>query len=98
MSIFSPNFIIGSIRIGTIEGASTVSMGNNLQHGFMNHQKINQGLGNISGDGNHIEGLKSLLQDSAILDILGNHTSPDELPCWVQQLVKERLQESSKPL
>ncbi len=95
MSIFSPNFAIGSIRIGTIEGASSLNMGNNVQSGFKSHQKVNQGLGNISGDGNQIEGLKSLLHDSTILDMLINEDAPENLPGWLQEYIQEKIKEQN---
>ncbi|MDR6997630.1 hypothetical protein [Neobacillus niacini] len=50
--ILSPTFHIGTIKIGTIEGASCFSIGNNFIEDFKNSKKHNQGLGNIHGDGN----------------------------------------------
>ncbi|PGV48710.1 hypothetical protein [Bacillus sp. AFS037270] len=52
--ILSPTFHIGTIKIGTIEGASAFSIGNNFIEDFKNSKKHNQGLGNIHGDRNNL--------------------------------------------
>jgi hypothetical protein len=52
--ILSPTFHIGTIKIGTIEGASCFSIGNNFIEDFKNNKKHNQGLGNIHGDRNNL--------------------------------------------
>ncbi len=52
--ILSPTFHIGTIKIGTIEGASCFSIGNNFIEDFKNTKKHNQGLGNIHGDHNNL--------------------------------------------
>jgi hypothetical protein len=51
--ILSPTFHIGTIKIGSIEGASCFSIGNNFIEDFKNSKKHNQGLGNIHGDRNN---------------------------------------------
>jgi hypothetical protein len=81
----SPNFFIGSIRIGTVEGASCVNLGNNTPAHFTNHKKHNQGFGTVSGDHNEILGARSVLDDSDLLDML-NVTDPD-VPQWVKDLL-----------
>nr|WP_245807665.1 hypothetical protein [Halobacillus massiliensis] len=88
--MLSPNFFIHTIRIGTVEGASCVNFGNNAPNGFESYQKLNQGFGSISGDNNSIEGLRSLLNDSAILDMLIN-SEEHQLPEWTQEMIKEKL-------
>ncbi|MDR4944950.1 hypothetical protein [Neobacillus cucumis] len=52
--ILSPTFHIGSIKIGSIEGASAFSIGNNFIEDFKNNKQHNQGLGNIHGDRNNL--------------------------------------------
>jgi hypothetical protein len=52
--ILSPTFHIGSIKIGSIEGASCFSIGNNFIEDFKSNKKHNQGLGNIHGDRNNL--------------------------------------------
>jgi hypothetical protein len=66
-SVLSPTFIIGSIRIGTVEGASCVNFGNNWPSEFTSISKQQQGFGNVSGDHNdltrfraHLEALERL--------------------------------------
>lgn len=86
MSLLSPVFFIGHIRIGSIEGASCLNMGNNLPVGFESHKKQNQGFGSISGDGNTIEDIRSLLEDSKIIDML-SQDNPEDIPDWVKQLI-----------
>jgi hypothetical protein len=51
--ILSPTFHIGSIKIGSIEGASCFSIGNNFIEDFKSNKKHSQGLGNIHGDRNN---------------------------------------------
>lgn len=90
MTLLSPNFFIGTIRIGTVEGASCVNFGNNAPSGFESFKKHSQGLGSISGDGNHIEGLRSLLNDSAIMDLLTSRDEKD-VPDWIKELIQEKM-------
>ena len=52
--ILSPTFHIGTIKIGSIEGASCFSIGNNFIEDFKSNKKHNQGLGNIHGDRNNL--------------------------------------------
>ncbi|TCJ05215.1 hypothetical protein [Cytobacillus praedii] len=90
MTLLSPNFFIGTIRIGTVEGASCVNFGNNAPSGFESFKKHSQGLGSISGDGNQIEGLRSLLYDSAIMDLLTCRDEKD-VPDWIKELIQEKM-------
>ncbi|WP_180960106.1 hypothetical protein [Neobacillus cucumis] len=57
----SPTFHIGTIKIGTIEGASCFSIGNNFIEDFKNNKKHNQGLGNIHGDRNNLASMTASL-------------------------------------
>lgn len=84
--LFSPTFIIGSIRIGSVEGASCVNMGNNYPTNFQNYKKHNQGFGNVGGDNNQITGTRAFLDDSDMVDRLGGGPEP-EVPEWVQELI-----------
>jgi len=86
MPELSPVFFIGSIRIGTIEGASCVNMGNNLPVGFQSFKKQNQGFGSISGDNNEISELCSGLKDSNTVDML-NQPGAAPIPDWVKKLI-----------
>jgi len=92
MSVPTPTFFIGSIRINSVEGASSVNFGNNWLTDFTSYKKHNQGLGNISGDHNDIQGLRSLLNDSDIIDMIND---PDEqaVPEWLQQFLTKKLKE-----
>ncbi|KMJ58340.1 hypothetical protein AB685_10590 [Bacillus sp. LL01] len=89
MSHYSPNFFIGSIRIGVVESASCINMGNNYPSQFHSQKKHNQGVGNISGDENDIHGTKSQVSDSSLIDIL-DQTDHKELPEWLQDMMKEK--------
>lgn len=66
---FSPAFFIGSISIGTVEGASCVNLGNNLPSGFVNYKKQTQGFGSITGDHNDIHEILASIDENAISDI-----------------------------
>ncbi|SFK16261.1 hypothetical protein SAMN04487936_10879 [Halobacillus dabanensis] len=94
MSLLSPNFFIGNIRIGTIENASCLNMGNNLPTGFESHQKLNQGFGTVHGDGNTLEGLRSVLSDAAILDLM-TREKEHEIPEWVEKMMEKRMDDQS---
>ncbi|MEH7107092.1 MULTISPECIES: hypothetical protein [Bacillaceae] len=61
--ILSPVFHIGTIKIGSIEGASCFSIGNNFIEDFKNTKKHNQGLGNIHGDRNNFAHTSASLSD-----------------------------------
>jgi hypothetical protein len=84
-SFLSPTFVIGSIRIGIVENASCINMGNNWPTGFENHQKLTQGFGSVHGDGNRFDGTKSLLNDADMLDML--NISDQDIPDWLQKWI-----------
>jgi hypothetical protein len=87
-SFLSPQFVIGSIRIGSVENASCVNLGNNCLTAFENHQKLTQGFGSVNGDRNLVAGIRSLLNDSDFLDMLN---VPDgELPEWLRETLADR--------
>lgn len=87
-AFMSPQFVIGSIRIGTVQNASSVNMGNNWQTAFEGHQKWTQGFGSVSGDRNVVADIRSLLNDSDLLDTL--HLTGAELPEWLQSIMTDR--------
>jgi len=84
-SFLSPQFVIGTIRIGSVENASCINMGNNWPNGFESHQKLTQGFGSVSGDRNVVSGIRSLLNDSDFLDML--NLSDSEVPEWLQNMI-----------
>lgn len=85
MENLSPVFFIGNIRIGSVEGASCVNLGNNLPVGFQSFKKHNQGFGSISGDNNDISELCSVLKDTNAIDML-NQSGPEDIPDWIKRL------------
>lgn len=95
MPNLSPVFFIGSIRIGTVEGASCINLGNNLPVGFQSYKKQNQGFGTICGDNNDISELCSVLKDTNMIDML-NQSDSDEVPGWVKKLASGRFSEDNK--
>lgn len=92
MSYLSPVFFIGNIRIGSIEGASCLNIGNNLPIGFESYKKQSQGFGSISGDNNDIKDIRSLLNDPSKIDML-NHSEKKEIPGWIKELVTSSVPE-----
>ncbi|WP_052487140.1 hypothetical protein [Gordoniibacillus kamchatkensis] len=94
-SFMSPQFVIGSIRIGSITNASCMNMGNNWPAGFESHQKLTQGFGSVSGDRNVVSGIRSLLNDSDFLDML--NISDSEAPEWLQKLILSAGEVSDAP-
>ncbi|MFZ0370206.1 MAG: hypothetical protein WAM07_11500 [Halobacillus sp.] len=94
MNFLSPNFFIRNIHIGTVEDASCVNLGNNAPSGFESHKKHNQGFGNVYGDGNSLKGLRSILSDSAILDMMVN-SKDQEVPEWIQTMIKNEMEKDT---
>lgn len=94
MTLLSPNFFIGTVRIGMVEGASCINFGNNVPNGFESYKKHSQGLGSITGDNNDIEGLRTFLNDRSIMDFL---TDPKqtEIPQWVQDLIMQQIKKET---
>lgn len=95
MDNLSPVFFIGNIRIGSVEGASCINLGNNLPVGFQSFKKQNQGFGSITGDNNDISELCSVLKDTNMIDML-NQSDSDEIPEWVKKLAAEKFFEGEK--
>lgn len=95
MDNLSPIFFIGSIRIGTVEGASCVNIGNNLPAGFQSFKKQNQGFGSITGDNNDISELCSVLKDTNMVDML-NQSVADGVPDWIRKLAADKFRRESK--
>lgn len=85
-NLFSPLFVIGSIRIQSIEAASCLNMGNNWPTAFESYKKQNQ-LGEVSGDGNHIQGGQSVLNDTDLFDML--NLSDQNIPDWVREVAAD---------
>ncbi|KRW90834.1 hypothetical protein SD51_12560 [Alicyclobacillus tengchongensis] len=81
----SPTFIIGSIQIHQISGASCLNMGNTWASGFQNHSKHNQGFGNVYGEKSAIHGNRTLQNDPDGLDlaVLPEHVRPSWLSSWL---------------
>ncbi|WDM03026.1 hypothetical protein JI721_12515 [Alicyclobacillus cycloheptanicus] len=70
-NVLSPTFVIHLIRIGEIDGASCLNMGNNWTSDFTSYKKHNQGFGSVHGDNNLVRGIRSLLSDPDQVDLLG---------------------------
>ncbi|SFX44697.1 hypothetical protein SAMN04487866_10833 [Thermoactinomyces sp. DSM 45891] len=87
----SPTFLLGTIRIGVMEGASSVNMGNNWLSDFESVKKHNQGLGSFHGDQNQIHDLYSVLQDSDLIDTFTQAADSKEIPDWLQKLITEKM-------
>jgi hypothetical protein len=91
-SFMSPTFVIGSIRIGSVESASCINMGNNWPTDFQSNQKSVQGFGSVAGDNNQLVGTRSMLNDSDFLDML--NVDDGETPEWLQQMITNQAQTS----
>lgn len=94
-SFMSPTFVIGSIRIGSVESASCINMGNNWPTDFQSNQKTVQGFGSVEGDNNQLVGTRAMLNDSDFLDML--NVSEQEVPVWLQELITTGAQASVFP-
>lgn len=95
-SLFSPNFVIGRIEIGSVEGASCVNMGNNFPSNFQSSKKHNQGFGDVSGNNNHLSGTKSTLDDSDFLEWMAAGEAsmiPEPVRAWFTELVRSSSQQ-----
>ncbi|MCY0888833.1 MAG: hypothetical protein OWQ59_10295 [Alicyclobacillaceae bacterium] len=92
----SPSFAIGTIRIGQIEGASCMNLGNNWPTNFRSYKKHNQGFGSVSGDHSVVRDLRSLLHDPDNVDTFS--LVGDTPPEWLLSLLNrgdEELRHSS---
>jgi hypothetical protein len=86
-SFFSPSFIIGAIRIGSVSSASALNIGNNWPTNFESHIKHNQGFGNIKGTNHQIRGAQSFLNDPDAFDMM-NISSEAEIPDWLKSMMR----------
>jgi hypothetical protein len=89
MSMMSPNFVIGHIRVGSVEGASCINMGNNFPTNFESHKKHNQGFGSVGGDNNKLENARTVLSDPDFLDML--NLSDNEVPDWIKEMIDKSM-------
>jgi hypothetical protein len=94
VSILSPNFFIGTIKINSVEGASCINLGNNFPTNFTNHKKHNQGFGNVSGNDNKLDGLKNVVSDPDFIDML--NLTEDEIPEWLKEVILKGEKNTSK--
>lgn len=94
-NLLSPAFIIGSISIGQIEGASCLNMGNNWISDFRSYKKQNQGFGSVRGDNAVVRGTRSLLNDPDTFDMLS--LQDDQLPAWIGQLIRHEEKDAEVP-
>lgn len=85
-SVLSPVFIIGHIRIGTVEGASCINFGNNRPSHFRSNKKHVQGFGTVAGDHNKIEGARTALNDSDFIDMLN---TTEQVPDWLKRVINK---------
>lgn len=85
-TLLSPTFYIGHIRIGSVEGASCVNLGNNWPTDFDNYKKHTQGFGEVGGDHNRLTEAQSAVTDSELIDML-NLSDDADLPDWVKEMV-----------
>lgn len=96
-SLFSPNFVIGRIEIGKVEGASCVNMGNNFPSHFQSSKKHNQGFGEINGDQNRLSGTKATLDDADFLEWMSGEaaqTIPEPIRDWFAAMIRESGQQT----
>ncbi|GGJ10636.1 hypothetical protein GCM10010885_19800 [Alicyclobacillus cellulosilyticus] len=85
---WSPTFVIGTIRIGSVGGASCINFGNNWVSEFTSYQKQNQGFGVVHGDRSLIRGTQSAVHDPDGIDVWGV-AKTGELPDWLRRMVAD---------
>ncbi|WP_202916123.1 hypothetical protein [Paenibacillus mesophilus] len=96
-SLFSPNFVIGRIEIGSVEGASCINLGNNFPSNFQSSKKHNQGFGDVSGNNNRLSGTHSTLDDADFLEWMSGDAAkdiPEPIRDWFAALVRESSQQA----
>ncbi|MED1203945.1 hypothetical protein [Heyndrickxia acidicola] len=91
MNKFSPSFFIGSISIGTVEGASCVNFGNNLPSGFTNYKKHSQGFGTVSGDNADVHDLLARLEQQDTKDLFRYDSNVEENSHEINEMLKELI-------
>lgn len=85
--ILAPTFIIGQIKVGSVEGASCINVGNNYPAGFMSHKKQNQGLA-VSGDHNQFKEVEAMLENANAVELIGSQ-GEDAFPEWLRHLIEK---------
>jgi len=85
----SPTFVIGQIKIGSIEGASCFNLGNNLPSGFTSRKVHNQGFGSVEGSENRLSGLRTLVHETPAAGTEDGDTPSYEPPEWIMQWMKD---------
>lgn len=83
-NVWSPTFVIGTIHIGQIEGASCLNLGNNWVSDFSSYQRVNQGFGTVHGDHALIRANRSLVHDPDTIDL--PETSDPDWRNWLRRL------------
>ncbi|WP_438431886.1 hypothetical protein [Gorillibacterium sp. sgz500922] len=91
----SPTFVIGQIKIGTIEGSSCFNLGNNLPSGFTSRKVHNQGFGSVEGDNNRLSGLRSFLHETPGTEPDEEAAMPYEPPEWIREWMKESFADAA---
>lgn len=86
--LLSSVFVLGSIVVNQMEGASCFNVGNNFPTNFQSYKKHNQGFGTVHGSHNSIPNLRSFLNDPDVLDSVS--FAPDgQMPEWVRHLIEQ---------
>lgn len=86
--LLSSVFVLGSIVVNQMEGASCFNVGNNFPTNFQSYKKHNQGFGTVHGSHNSIPNLRSFLNDPDVLDSVS--FAPDgQMPEWVRNLIEQ---------
>ena len=92
LSLFSPLFLIGEIRIGTISDASVMNLGNSEMAHFASYKKQNQGFGSITGDHHSIDNIRTLLNDPDFIDMFSGEKG-EAIPQWLEEALAQQLSE-----
>jgi hypothetical protein len=90
-TFLSPAFVIGQIRIGSVEGASCINLGNNLPSGFKSRKMQNQGFGSVGGDGNTVRDARSFLYDQPEREAADRPPAEEEMPDWIREIIHAAL-------
>lgn len=91
---FSPTFHFKEFKVGSLENASTINIGNNYPTNFKGFKRQNQGLGTIDGNNNDIHDLQSYIHLRYFLDaFMDDH---DDVPDYIKEMLDKYLEQEFK--
>jgi hypothetical protein len=71
-----PRIFIGDLCVNTVNDNSGLFYGQNIQCNWQSSEKVNGGFGEVSGEGNTVQGDLLIIGDQDIVDTFINNFKP----------------------